>query len=118
MNGTWLQSDDPNAFNFINNQSAIVPRAMEATDLPVQGHGNASSSAATMYGATRSSVSSSTTSANGQGAGSYTSSVAMATASVGAGMKRNNGGGGNSTAGSTWTWQARQFSITVLQFNL
>lgn len=34
VNATTLQNDDPNAFNWITNQTAVVPRTLNGTQLP------------------------------------------------------------------------------------
>lgn len=36
VNATTLQNNDPNAFNYVYNQTEVVPRAVNASQLPQQ----------------------------------------------------------------------------------
>jgi len=37
VNATTLQSDDPNAFNTVEQQAAVVPKALTDGQLPIRG---------------------------------------------------------------------------------
>jgi hypothetical protein len=110
VNGTTLQTDNPNAFNYINNQTAVVPRKLKSTDLPTKG-GASSSTGSHSRSSTRSG-SMTSGSANGQGLATSTATAATETPT---GMRRRQSG--MSGGGMTWSWTVPVFSSTVLQFD-
>jgi len=110
VNGTMLQSDDPNAFNFIYNQTSVIPRMMNGTDLPSMSSGSNSTGNTTssMSSPMSSMTSMPISSANGEGAQSYVSSSTAAAKRM---VQRQSSGS------MYWSWTVPVFSSTVLQFD-
>jgi len=108
VNGTMLQSDNPNAFNFVNNQTAVIPRMINGTALP-QMSNNTSASSSSMTQTSMTSMTS-TTKPNGEGAQSYVSSTTAAHKRMSMVSRQQ------SQSGRRWIWTVPIFSSTVLQF--
>lgn len=110
VNGTMLQSDDPNAFNYVNNATAISPMAIAYGMLPMPGASNATSTPTSMT----STMPMTTTSANGQGVTTDTSTVS-ASSTTAASKRDLYARWDNGT--TVWNWEVPVFGSFVLQFN-
>lgn len=116
VNGTMLQSDDPNAFNFNTTQDTVVPRTINGTALPQPGgtpnNGTASEGGSSM-------TTTSYTAPNGQGATSAAPTAsATGTSQAAIALPHNKRWpGDNGQGGQVWSWTVPVFASIVLQFN-